>query len=115
MEASVSSNSVNIGSRTGDLAVDVLAHVANAANSSASAVVAATNKTAADLANDNSFGPQLGSKFDFTLLFEHAILTLVPTVLLIAACPFYVCFKRNDKIQVKRGKLFWGKVVSIPF
>lgn len=61
--------------------------------------------------NDNSFGPQYGSSFDFTLLFDHSIFTIVPTVLLITACPLYVYFRRHDAVEVERGPLFWAKMV----
>lgn len=61
--------------------------------------------------NDISFGPQYGSSFDFTLLFDHSMFTIVPTALLITACPLYMWFRRRDALQVERGRLFWTKMV----
>lgn len=61
--------------------------------------------------NDNSFGPQYGTSFDFTLLFDHSMFTIVPTALLITACPLYIWFRRRDAVQVERGRLFWSKMV----
>ena len=61
--------------------------------------------------NDNSFGPQYGNSFDFTLLFDHSMFTIVPTALLITACPLYIYFRRRDPLQVERGRLFWAKMV----
>ena len=76
-------------------------------------VIATVNKTA--IGNDNSFGPQYGSAFDFTLLFNDAILTIVPTALLITACPFYIYAKRQDAVKVERGGVFWAKLVCFLF
>lgn len=59
--------------------------------------------------NDGSFGPQYGSTFDFTLLFDHTIFTIVPTVLIIAACPLYIYFRRRNPVEVERDALFWTK------
>ena len=61
--------------------------------------------------NDDSFGPQFGSAFDFTLLFDHSVLTIVPTVLLITACPLYLYVRHRNPIQVDRDNLFWAKLV----
>lgn len=80
------------------------------AATAASATTTAVAKTAGR--DDSLFGPQLGSTFDFTLLFDHAILTIAPTVLLIAACPLYVYFKHRDPVQVNWDSLFWTKLVS---
>lgn len=62
--------------------------------------------------DDGSFGPQYGSMFDFTLLFNHTIFTIVPTVLLIAACPLYVCFRRRNPVEAERDALFWTKLAT---
>lgn len=62
--------------------------------------------------DDGAFGPQLGSRFDFTLLFDHAIIAIAPTIALIAACPLYVYFRHRDPVQVNRDALFWMKLVS---
>lgn len=60
--------------------------------------------------NDGSFGPQYGSRFDLTLLFEHSILTVVPIGLLILACPLYIFVRRRRPIEVERDSLFWSKI-----
>lgn len=76
-------------------------------------VTATGNRTA--IGSDNSFGPQYGSTFDFTLLFNDAILTIVPTALLISACPFYIYAKRQRAVKVERGGVFWAKLVCLLF
>lgn len=42
------------------------------------------------LADDGVFGPQYGQEFDFSMVFNNTILTILPAALLIAACPAYI-------------------------
>mgnify|MGYP005990322769 CR=1 FL=1 len=65
-----------------------------------------------DAQSDNVFGPQFKDKFDFTLAFEHAILTTVPASLLIAAVPIYFFLYRGTQDVVLPGKSLWLKLVS---
>lgn len=62
--------------------------------------------------DDDSFGPQLGSHFDFTLLFEHAVLTILPTSLCIVASPFYIVRYAKSPVCVASSLLLWAKLVS---
>ena len=65
-----------------------------------------------DAESDNAFGPQFKDKFDFTLAFEHTILTTAPASLLIAAAPIYALLYRGTKIIMLPGKLLWLKMVG---
>jgi ATP-binding cassette subfamily C (CFTR/MRP) protein 1 len=52
---------------------------------------------------DSTFGPYAGhcrGGFDFTLLFEETILTILPLVAIIAVAPFrlYYLFKKDTKV-----------------
>lgn len=85
-------------------------------NSPVENAVTVAEKTTLDLANksiegnDGSFGPQYGSSFDLTLLFEHSILTFVPIGLLILACPLYILVRRRRPVEAERDGLFWSKI-----
>lgn len=65
---------------------------------------------------DDSFGPHAGScrgGFDFTLLFEETILTLLPLALLVLALPFRGQFLlRKAKKIAKTNHLVTLKLVS---
>ncbi len=63
---------------------------------------------------DDSIGPQFRDKNDLTLLFEHAILTIIPTILLIIAAPFHIHYYSRQPLLVRRGSLYWLKLVSCP-
>lgn len=64
---------------------------------------------------DNAFGPQLPLHFDFTLLFEHAIFTILPSSLLIAASPLYLYRLVRKPVCVRSGLLLWTKLVCFYF
>ena len=66
-----------------------------------------------DIESDNVFGPQFKDKFDFTITFEHTILTTAPASLFIAAVPIYFFLYRGTKDVVLSGKLLWLKIVSV--
>ena len=59
---------------------------------------------------DALFGPQLPDHFDFTILFEHSILWLVPTCILILITPVYLKRLARAERQVRPGILLWVKV-----
>ncbi|KAK2592795.1 hypothetical protein QQS21_009499 [Conoideocrella luteorostrata] len=59
---------------------------------------------------DDAFGPQLWPQFDFTLLFEHAILTVLPAGLLIAASLFYLFYYFRSPVYVSGSILLWAKL-----
>lgn len=58
-------------------------------------------------ASDALFGPQLPGHFDFTILFEHAMMWLVPTGLAILVTPFYLKSAMRAERKVRPGKLLW--------
>lgn len=67
--------------------------------------------------NDNAFGPALGPgpdchNFDFTLLFEDSILSLVPSIVFILVCIFrtYSIFRISKVISWPLGRT--SKIVS---
>ncbi|KAK2601519.1 hypothetical protein QQS21_004904 [Conoideocrella luteorostrata] len=61
---------------------------------------------------DDEFGPQLWPQFDFTLLFEHAIFTIIPSGLLIIASPFYLFYYFRSPIYVTGSALLWAKLAA---
>lgn len=65
----------------------------------------APTSSAAMLAADQTFGPQLRGHFDFTLLFQHTILTLLPSALLIVSCPTYVYYQMQRTAVIDAGWL----------
>ena len=61
---------------------------------------------------DDVFGPQLRGTFDFTLVFEQTILSIVPSALFIAtAIPRFHLLSRRP-IEARSGVLLWLKLVS---
>uniref|UniRef100_A0A0D2XKL9 Uncharacterized protein n=1 Tax=Fusarium oxysporum (strain Fo5176) TaxID=660025 RepID=A0A0D2XKL9_FUSOF len=64
---------------------------------------------------DKDFGPQRAGVFDFTILFEQSILSLLPTGLFILLVPlrFYVLW--NNERVTKSEPLLWAKMVSNRF
>ncbi|TQV93041.1 Vacuolar metal resistance and drug detoxification protein [Cordyceps javanica] len=61
--------------------------------------------------SDVLFGPQLPGHFDFTVLFEHTMLGLVPASLLVLATPFYVKGLACAERQVRPGNLLPSKIM----
>jgi ATP-binding cassette subfamily C (CFTR/MRP) protein 1 len=64
---------------------------------------------------DDTFGPWAGpdcrSGFDFTLLFEEFIFSILPTACLLSIAPFrifYLCRKQN---KLRRSRLLFTKLV----
>ncbi|KAI8176490.1 ABC transporter atnG [Colletotrichum sp. SAR 10_86] len=62
---------------------------------------------------DDYFGPQVNGYFDFTVLFEQSILSILPTALLILLAPVRITWLLRNDIRVRAGKLLWLKLVSI--
>ncbi|KAI8265702.1 ABC transporter [Colletotrichum sp. SAR11_239] len=60
---------------------------------------------------DNYFGPQVNGYFDFTVLFEQSILSILPTALLIILAPVRITWLLRNDIRVRAGKLLWLKLV----
>lgn len=59
---------------------------------------------------DALFGPQLPGHFDFTVFFEHAMLMLVPTGVVVLVTPFYLKQVARAQRQVLPGLLLWAKL-----
>lgn len=65
-----------------------------------------------NIQSDQAFGPQFGEKFDFTLEFEHTVLSILPATLFLAGVPiFFLLYQRSPSI-VLSGQLLWFKLVS---
>ncbi|RBR06336.1 hypothetical protein FVER53590_07622 [Fusarium verticillioides] len=62
---------------------------------------------------DNAFGPQRAGVFDFTILFEQSILSLLPTGLFILLVPLRLYVLWNNERVTKPGPLLWAKIVTI--
>ncbi len=62
--------------------------------------------------SQNSFGPTLPNEFDFTLLFENTILSILPSVLLLVALPFRAAALYRRPRKVARSVLYENKLVS---
>ncbi|KAF5247273.1 hypothetical protein FANTH_6530 [Fusarium anthophilum] len=62
---------------------------------------------------DNNFGPQRVGVFDFTILFEQSILSLLPTGLFILLVPLRLYVLWNHEKATKSGCLLWAKMVII--
>ncbi|KAI8311183.1 ABC transporter [Colletotrichum sp. SAR11_59] len=62
---------------------------------------------------DDYFGPQVNGYFDFTVLFEQSIFSILPTALLILLAPVRITWLLRNDIRVRAGKLLWLKLVSI--
>lgn len=60
---------------------------------------------------DNYFGPQVNGYFDFTVLFEQSILSILPTALIILLAPVRITWLLRNDIRVRAGKLLWLKLV----
>lgn len=62
---------------------------------------------------DDQFGPHLSGVFDFTLLFEQSILSLLPTALFILLTPFRVFAIWKNESCVRIGPLLWAKLIAV--
>ncbi|KAF5614045.1 Canalicular multispecific organic anion transporter 2 [Fusarium tjaetaba] len=62
---------------------------------------------------DNNFGPQRAGIFDFTILFEQSILSLLPTGLFILLVPLRLYVLWNNERVTETGFLLWAKMVTI--
>lgn len=62
-----------------------------------------------------SFGPQLNGHFDFTLLFEQSILTILPASLFLGISPLYIGRLFRRPARVRPGVLLWIKLVRRSF
>lgn len=63
-------------------------------------------------AGDGSFGPRLEGFFDFTLAFEHSILSILPTSVFIVLAPIQIAHLWRRKPCVRPGLLLWLKMLT---
>ena len=79
----------------------------------------ASNATEACFAVDATFGPWAGPDcrggFDFTLLFQETILSILPLSLLLAVAPFRIFFLWRKRIKVHKTPLLLAKLVSYSY
>jgi hypothetical protein len=64
---------------------------------------------------DQLFGPRIDSgcrPFDFTLLFEDAILAVLPAAIFLLLLPAPLCLLLRSRIRVKKSALGSWKLVS---
>ncbi|OBS28224.1 hypothetical protein FPOA_02165 [Fusarium poae] len=62
--------------------------------------------------SENNFGPHRVGVFDFTILFEQSILSLLPTALFLLLVPFRLFILRNNEKAVVLGTLLWLKLAT---
>lgn len=65
------------------------------------------------LALDRELGPGHGDLFDFSIMFESAILTIAPLGVLIVACPFHIWHYRERSAVARIGTHFWLLTVML--
>lgn len=65
-------------------------------------------------ADDDSFGPRLPGYFDFTLLFEQSIFSLLPMCAFLIAAPCRIAQLCRRKVCVESRKLLPAKLVRHP-
>jgi ATP-binding cassette subfamily C (CFTR/MRP) protein 1 len=64
-------------------------------------------------ADDDDFGPHMPGVFDFTILFEQSILSLLPSVLFVLLMSWRVAYLHRRPQRVSAGPLLWVKMVSM--
>lgn len=62
---------------------------------------------------DTTFAAHLPNYFDFTLEFEHIILTIIPCVSFLTAVAIKLHRSRKKVVIVRHGALFWAKMVRL--
>lgn len=60
---------------------------------------------------DLAFGPRFPNEYDFTLRFEHLILTIVPSLLFTLIAVWYMWHLRGRAACNRSGGLSWIKLV----
>ncbi|KAH8694908.1 ABC transporter [Talaromyces proteolyticus] len=74
--------------------------------------------TAKDICGDSSFGPQVRTQncrggFDFTVLFEESVLSLVPAALLLVIAPFRLAHLYGQDVKLRPAALHTFKLLAI--
>ena len=60
---------------------------------------------------DDVFGPQLRGSFDFTLLFEQSILSILPSALFLSFSAGRFIILSRKEVRIGHGGLLWVKLV----
>lgn len=68
--------------------------------------------SSASVTADVGFGPRFKHEFDFTLEFEHWILTVLPAAFIIVSLPLLVRSWYNSTVHCRPGYLLPLKAVS---
>lgn len=63
------------------------------------------------MSSDQSFGPRLASAFDFTLTFDHSILSILPNGFFILVSPLFIYYFKKQTEVILPGPLLWSKLV----
>jgi len=63
---------------------------------------------------DDFFGPRHEGSFDFTLLFEQSIFSVLPSALLICVAVVRIAWLCRKEVRVRAGKLLGRKLVCDP-
>ncbi|KXH55546.1 hypothetical protein CSAL01_07340 [Colletotrichum salicis] len=63
--------------------------------------------------SDDYFGPQVRGYFDFIVLFEQSILSILPSALFILLVPIRVTSLLRNDIGVRSGSLLWLKLSAV--
>jgi hypothetical protein len=58
-------------------------------------------------AQDRDLGPGYNNTFEFSLMFESAIITIAPLGVIIITCPFHIWHYRKRPVIAKIGMHFW--------
>lgn len=68
-----------------------------------------------DVGNDNQFGPSSNHRFDFTLLFEQAILSIIPSSILLLSTSYLVPRLCRQAVKTTRHPIEILKLVNIHY
>lgn len=69
------------------------------------------------LLKDDSFGPAISSNcrsFDFTLLFEQSVLSLLPSAIFLLVVPFRLWYLLRTNVKLLHSRLYLLKLVCSP-
>lgn len=61
--------------------------------------------------NNTTFGYELGSFFDYSIVFDHALFTELPNILMIGACPIYIFWYHDQPFVTSKKSLLIVKLV----
>jgi hypothetical protein len=65
-------------------------------------------------ATDDAFGPRLEGTFDFTLVFEQSIFSILPSAVFLGLIPARFIRLCGHEIRARAGALLWAKMVTRP-